>query len=94
MAEPRNFNYEPSDELMRELFQRVTTAAIDADVKIVNVVEMLKQYYVEYHLITDARFALIKFYVNEKGLSAAVPMSELGADDEKLKRLIEGMVNE
>ncbi len=94
MAEPRNFNYEPSDELMRELFQRVTTAAIDADVKIVNVVELLKQYYVEYHLITDARFALIKFYVNEKGLSAAVPMSELGADDEKLKRLIEGMVNE
>lgn len=94
MAEPRNFNYEPSDELMRELFQRVTTAAIDADVKIVNVVEMLKQYYVEYHLITDARFALIKFYVNEKGLSAAVPMSELGTDDEKLKRLIEGMVNE
>ena len=94
MVEPRNFKYEPSDELMRELFQRVTTAAIDADVKIVNVVEMLKQYYVEYHLITDARFALIKFYVNEKGLSAAVPMSELGADDEKLKRLIEGMVNE
>lgn len=94
MAEPRNFNYEPSDELMRELFQRVTTAAIDAEVKIVNVVEMLHQYFVEYHLITDARFALIKFYVNEKGLSAAVPMSELGADDEKLKRLIEGMVNE
>ena len=94
MAEPRKFNYEPSDELMRELFQRVTTAAIDADVEIVTVVEMLKQYYVEYHLITDARFALIKFYVNEKGLSAAVPMSELGADDEKLKRLIEGMVNE
>lgn len=94
MAEPRNFNYEPSDELMRELFQRVTTAAIDADVKIVNVVEMLKQYYVEYHLITDARFALIKFYVNERGLSAAVPMSELGTDDEKLKGLIEGMVNE
>lgn len=94
MAEPRNFNYEPSDELMRELFQRVTTIAIDAEVKIVNVVEMLHQYFVEYHLITDARFALIKFYVNEKGLSAAVPMSELGADDEKLKRLIEGMVNE
>ncbi len=94
MAEPRDFNYEPSNDLMRELFQRVTTVALDADVKIVNVVEMLKQYYVEYHLITDARFALIKFYVNEKGLSTAVPMSELGADDEKLKRLIEGMVNE
>ena len=94
IAEPRNFNYEPSDELMRELFQRVTTAAIDAEVKIVNVVEMLHQYFVEYHLITDARFAIIKFYVNEKGLSAAVPMSELGADDEKLKKFIQGMVNE
>lgn len=92
MAEPRNFNYEPSDELMRELFQRVTTAAIDADVKIVNVVEMLHQYFVEYHLITDARFALIKFYVNDRGLSSAVPMSEEGADDEKLKRLIEGII--
>lgn len=92
MAEPRNFNYEPSDELMRELFQRVTTAAIDAEVKIVNVVEMLKQYYVEYHLITDARFALIKFYVNDRGLSSAVPMSEKGTEDEKLKRLIEGII--
>lgn len=66
MAEPRNFNYEPSNELMRELFQHVTTAAMDADVKIVNVVEMLKQYHVQYHLITDARFAIIKFYVSEK----------------------------
>ena len=94
IAEPRNFNYEPSNELMSELFQRVTTVAMDIDAKIVNVVEMLKQYYVEYHLITDARFAIIKFYVNEKGLSTAVPMSELGADDEKLKKLIEGMVNE
>jgi len=94
MAEPRNFNYEPSNELMRELFQHVTTAAMDADVKIVNVVEMLKQYHVQYHLITDARFAIIKFYVSEKGLTSAVPMSELGTDDEKLKKLIEGMVNE
>lgn len=92
MAEPRNFNYEPSDELMRELFQRVTTAAIDADVKIVNVVEMLQHFFVEYHLITDARFALIKFYVNERGLSSAVPMSENGVEDEKLKRLIEGII--
>ena len=92
MAEPRNFNYEPSDELMRELFQRVTTAAIDAEVKIVNVVEMLSHFFVEYHLITDARFALIKFYVNEKGLSSAVPMSEKGTEDEKLKRLIEGII--
>lgn len=94
MAEPRNFNYEPSNELMRELFQRVTTVAMDVDVKIVNVVETLKQYFVEYHLITDARFAIIKFYVNEKGLSAAVPMSEQGTDDEKLKKFIHGMVNE
>ena len=91
MAEPRNFNYEPSNELMRELFQRVTTAALDADVRIVNVVEMPQQYFVEYHLITDARFALIKFYVNERGLSTAVPMSEKGADDEKLKQMIEGI---
>ena len=67
---------------------------MDADVKIVNVVEMLKQYHVQYHLITDARFAIIKFYVSEKGLTSAVPMSELGTDDEKLKKLIEGMVNE
>ena len=91
MAEPRNFRYEPGNELMRELFQRVTTAAVDADVRIVNVVEMLHQYFVVYHLITDARFALIKFYVNDRGLSTAMPMSELGAADEKLKRLIEAI---
>lgn len=89
MAEPRGFSYEPSNYLMRELFQRISTAAIDTDVKIVNVVEVPQQNYVNYYLVTDARFAVIQFYYNAKGLSTAMPKSELSAADEKLKRLIE-----
>ena len=89
MAEPRGFSYEPSNDLMRELFQRISTAAIDTDVKIVNVVEVPQQNYVNYYLVTDARFAAIQFYYNAKGLSTAMPKSELIAADEKLKRLIE-----
>ena len=91
MAEPREFSYKPSNDLMRELFQRITTAAIDTDVKIVNVVEAPQQSYVNYYLVTDARFAVIQFYYNAKGLSTAMPKSELIAADEKLKRLIEGI---
>lgn len=89
MAEPRNFNYQPSNEMMRQLYQLVSTAAAEADVRIVNVVEAPQQYYVNYHLITDARFAVIKFHHTANGLSVAMPMSELGSADEKLKRMIE-----
>ena len=91
MGEPRELHYEPGNELMRQLYQRVTTAAADTDVKIVNVVEMPQQYYVRYHLVTDARFAVITFYYSDKGLTTAMPMSELGAADEKLKKLIENI---
>ena len=93
MAEPRGFNYEPSDEMMRELFQRVTTAAADIDVKIINVVEMPQQYYVNYYLITDARFAIIQFYFRTNKFTTAMPKSELGAADEKLKQLIDKIEN-
>ena len=93
MAEPRNFSYEPGNEMLHELYQRVFTAAIDTDVRIINVVEVPQQYFVNYYLITDARFAVIKFYFNEKGLSTAMPMSELGVADAKLKKMIESIEN-
>ncbi len=92
MAEPRHFHYEPGNELMQELFQRVVTAAADTDVKIVNVTEVPQQHYVRYYLVTDARFAVITFYNTDRdGFTTAMPMSELGPADEKLKKLIENI---
>lgn len=89
-------NYTPSSDLTRELFQKVYTASVDADVTIANVVEMLDSYYVNYYLITDARFATIQFYIqgeNRTMLSTAMPKSELGNDDAKLVHLINILKN-
>ena len=80
--------YMPSSDVMNELYQKVLTASVDTQIKIVNIVEDLEKYYVNYYLVTDARFAVVQFYVSEGRLSTAMPKSELGTEDEKLVQFI------
>lgn len=87
-AELPMLNYTPSNDLMNTLYQKVYTASTDTEVKIVNVVEEPDKYFVNYYLITDARFANIQFYFSGGRLSTAMPKSELGSDDTKLIQLI------
>ena len=89
MAFPAELSYTPSDNLMQDLYQRVITEALELNVKIVNVVECKEKYYVNYYMITSARFAIIQFYFKENGFSKALPKSELGVDDKLLTALIE-----
>ncbi len=93
IAQPPEIKYVPSDELMSELRQRMVTAAEDAGVVIVNVVEEKEKFFVNYYLITDARFAVIQFYFKAGHFSTAMPKSELGKDDEKLAQLIKHFEN-
>ena len=81
-------NYSPSNDLMKELFQKVYTASVDIGVTIVNVIEEPDKYFVNYCFITDARFAIIQFYFSGGRFSTAMPKSELGSNDTKLNQLI------
>lgn len=82
-------NYKPSDETLNELFQRILTLCDELGITITNIKEHLDQYYVIYYFKTNATFAYIQFYYKgNEGFSIAMPKSELGEQDEKLKQLI------
>lgn len=84
-----DLTYVPSTNLLMELYQRVASACAELGVVITNIKEYLDKYYVLYCLKTDAMFAYIQFYFGANGsFSTAMPKSELGEQDEKLKQLI------
>lgn len=91
--QPPEIKYVPSDDLMNSLWQAMTTAAHEICVKIVNVVEEKDKYFVNYYLVTDARFAVVQFYFRGNAFSTAIPKSELGDGDEKMKMLIKTLQN-
>ncbi len=81
--------YKPSSENFKELYQRVVSNCNELGITISNIIECKEKFYVMYYLITDATFAYIQFYFkNNDAFSTAIPKSELGEQDEKLKRLI------
>ncbi len=88
MAYPDELSYTPSNNSMNDLYQRVISEALELNIKVVNIVECIEKYYVNYYLITSARFAVIQFYFKETGFSKALPKSELGIDDKLLIELI------
>ncbi|MDO4511079.1 MAG: AAA family ATPase [Bacteroidales bacterium] len=86
---PKLSGYTPSNETLAMLFQLMETACEEADVTITNVVEQLSNYYVLYNLKTDAQFACIQFYIKGNHLTTAMPKSQMGAEDDKLKQVID-----
>ena len=81
--------YVPSTDMLMELYQRVATACNDLGIVITNIQEYKDKYFVLYCLKTDAIFAYIQFYFGENGsFTTAMPKSEMGDQDEKLKQLI------
>lgn len=92
---PVQVAYEASSDVLKNLFQLMQAACIEVNAAIVQVKEMLSQYYVLYGLKTDATFAYIQFYITENGaLSTAIPLSEDGEQDEKLIRIIHYILRE
>ena len=82
-------DYNPSNEALNLLYNKMLSLCDELGIKITNIVEDLPQHYVKYFLKTSGRFSLITFYFkgNYK-INNALPSSELGAGDSKLEQLI------
>lgn len=84
-----SLDYIPSTEAFKQLYEKMLSACDDADITITNIVEHIQQYYVAYYLKTTGRFSQILFYFDKnKVISHAIPSSELGANDEKMQKLV------
>ncbi len=86
---PSTLSYKPSNSIHAELFNRVSSAAENAGVGILNIKDYPSSYYIMYNLRTDATLAYIQFYYSiNLALTMAMPKSELGSDDQKLQQLL------
>ena len=86
---PGALTYKPSNSVLAELFDRMSSAAENVGISILNVKDYPSSYYVMYSLKTDATIAYIQFYYGiNYALTTAMPKSELGTGDQKLQQLI------
>lgn len=84
------FNYTPSDESYRKLFDLIRSVCDTVDVQLTNVVEHQEDYSVIYYMRTCDTFSYIKVYVNSEGfVTYAKPMSMKGTEDGELNAIIE-----
>lgn len=85
-----SFRYNPSNELLQTLYNKMESICSDLDVKITNIVEYLQNYCVYYYLHGSSSYSCIQFYLTKDGfISYAQPFSDLGSDDDILKSVIE-----
>lgn len=84
-----NINYAPSTSTLDQLYGLIQSLCAEEGIIITNIVEQTAHYYVNYFLKTDAKCALIQFYLKGNGgLSRAMPKSTANCEDKKLIRLI------
>lgn len=82
-------DYQPSTDSFNQLFQFVLAAASELDIKLINVVESIPNYYITYLFKTSGQFSYIQFFFNgSHQITRAMPKSDLGEQDEKLQQLI------
>ena len=82
-------DYQPSTDSFNQLFQFVLAAASELDIKLINVVESIPNYYISYLFKTSGKFSYIQFFFNANHqITRAMPKSDLGEQDEKLQQLI------
>lgn len=87
-----SYEYTPSSQNLEELYTRICSICDENNIAIVNVVEHLNSYKVAYYLKTDAYFAYLDIYINKFGqVTYIAPRSEMGNEDMKLVKLIEGI---
>ena len=77
---------------LMKLYHKMVSYCDDLGILITNITNA--QYQVIYHLKTSGMFSSIHFFHNAKKLiSYAAPLSDMGAEDEKLIQLIEKLRN-
>ena len=89
-AMPFVMNYVPVDDIHRQLYCLIRSAADSVNVQITNVVDHLEDYSVMYYFRTSGTVSYIKIYIDKKGfVSYAKPMSLAGTDDKELVELVD-----
>lgn len=89
-AMPFVMNYVPVDDIHRQLYCLIRSAADSVNVQITNVVDHPEDYSVMYYFRTSGTVSYIKIYIDKKGfVSYAKPMSLVGADDKELVELVD-----
>lgn len=87
-----SFRYIPSNAILQNLYNYVESICSDQDIKITNIVEHLSEYCVFYYLQCSGLYSCIQFYITKEGfISYAQPFSDLGSDDELLKRMVDSL---
>ena len=82
-------NYLPTNQLFQKLFQKISAVCSELEIQITNIIEEPEKYFVLYCFKTSGKYSMIQFYYNQKGgFSTAMPKSDLGNNDGKLKLLI------
>jgi len=82
-------NYAPSNDSLKQLYEKMQSVCDDTGITITNIVEHPQQYYVAYYLKTSGRFSQILFYFDRNNsITHALPSSDMGAEDEKMNKLI------
>lgn len=85
-----SFRYTPSSEVLRALYNNIESICSDLDVKITNIVEHLPNYCVYYYLQGSGSYSCIQFFITKDGfISYAQPFSDLGTEDNILKKVLE-----
>ncbi len=87
-----NVQYETDVNSLMKLYNMMQSCCDELGIAITNITEAA--YQLVYHLKTSGSFSAIQFFYNaRKVISYAVPMSDIGTDDEKLVQLIEMLSN-
>lgn len=85
-----SFRYRPSSEVLGALYNNVESICSDLDVKITNIVEHLPNYCVYYYLQGSGNYSCIQFFITKDGfISYAQPFSDMGLEDNILKKVLE-----
>ena len=91
---PFIFNYTPSDETHRKLYDMIRSACDSLSIQMTNVVEHPEDFSVVYYMRTSGTISYLKVYIDMRGfVSYAKPMSMLGVEDGELNALIKEINN-
>lgn len=82
-------DYSPTGEAFKQLYEKMLSVCDDESITITNIVEHSQQYYIAYYLKTTGRFSQVLFYFDKnRTITHALPSSDIGFNDEKMKKLI------
>lgn len=84
-----SFRYVPTSDVLQTLYNHMESVCSDLDINITNIVEHLPNYCVYYYLQGSGLYSCIQFFITKDGfISYAQPFSDLGCDDDILKKVV------